>query len=464
MVHPHELFLQELEKSDKELFDKVKDNPKADILDLWALSADRFIEWRRIHDFPNLLTHFDKTLKLFKEWKEENKLTNEIIIRHGEIAPFLEHQKFSKITKKYLIKQQYEGKERTFVGYHKMDGTQNRFGQAFTYTTLQEFTSYLDWLKKKGQTQEILYLNSRHAPESPMERVFIHTDVNAKKQEHELLKMGGIDIPVNGSLLHRGKKMEFVNLCGLRLSGQIYFGEMGNLSCSYCACDNWVADGLDMGLLQFEHCSIDNFTLANSKIQQWRFYDCNVSGDFLFSQLSFIAIVGGNFRPVFQDCKITEVEIEKDEPIVDNNLYAYSTLKRLYADQGDDEKASQYFFKENEHKRKNAKGILWWRISLDYYYWEYGRKPYKIIGFSLAIILVFSIIYAFNGDLVALNSTKLHNFSFLDSIYFSITTFTTLGYGDMSPLSWLRIFTSIEALSGVVNMGFLIGGYANRKY
>lgn len=39
-----------------------------------------------------------------------------------------------------------------------------------------------------------------------------------------------------------------------------------------------------------------------------------------------------------------------------------------------------------------------------------------------------------------------------DSLYFSITTFTTLGYGDFQPLPEHRLTTSIEALSGMVSM------------
>lgn len=44
------------------------------------------------------------------------------------------------------------------------------------------------------------------------------------------------------------------------------------------------------------------------------------------------------------------------------------------------------------------------------------------------------------------------NFSgdFIDFVYFSFTTFTTLGYGDIEPLGALRYLTGIEALTGFV--------------
>jgi hypothetical protein len=464
-----ERMLQEQEESDKALFEKIKNVAKPDAMDLWALSPERFVEWRKLNDFPRLLKHFDKTLLLFKEWKKENKLSNEIIIENGEITPFLENKKLSKIKTLYLVKQLFEGKERTIVSYQKLDGEKQDLGRTFIFTPILEFKSYLDWLRERGKYQQILYINSRHSPNSPIERVFIHADVYATSSEFELLKMGGIPAPVDGfGLLHRGKKMEFVNLCGLMLTGQINFGELGNLSCSFCACDNWIAESLAMPLLSFEHCSITNFTLSNSKIQQWVFYNSTVTGDFDNTQFAGVRIFGGSFSPVLKDCSLFEVNIEIDKTVPDNNLYAYKTLKKIYSDQGDEQKAKEYFIKENEYIRHRfrhrLKGLKYFTKSLSYYYWEYGRKPYRIVLLSLAIILFFSFIYWLNDDLISINSGKVKNFTFFDSIYFSTTTFTTLGYGDMSPLSWLRIFTSVEAFSGVVNMGFLIAGYSNTKY
>tara|TARA_R110000823_G_scaffold16013_4_gene51411 strand:- start:579 stop:1037 length:459 start_codon:yes stop_codon:yes gene_type:complete len=40
--------------------------------------------------------------------------------------------------------------------------------------------------------------------------------------------------------------------------------------------------------------------------------------------------------------------------------------------------------------------------------------------------------------------------SFLDCIYFSFSTFTTVGYGDIEPIGELRFLTGIEGLTGLV--------------
>lgn len=48
------------------------------------------------------------------------------------------------------------------------------------------------------------------------------------------------------------------------------------------------------------------------------------------------------------------------------------------------------------------------------------------------------------------NLTGNFNGSFLDCVYFSYTTFTTLGYGDIQALGELRYLTGVESLTGLV--------------
>ncbi|WP_426110935.1 potassium channel family protein [Pseudomonas sp. DSP3-2-2] len=40
--------------------------------------------------------------------------------------------------------------------------------------------------------------------------------------------------------------------------------------------------------------------------------------------------------------------------------------------------------------------------------------------------------------------------SFMDSVYFSFTTYTTIGFGDISPIGPLKFLTGLEALTGLV--------------
>lgn len=63
----------------------------------------------------------------------------------------------------------------------------------------------------------------------------------------------------------------------------------------------------------------------------------------------------------------------------------------------------------------------------------------------LIFAIGFQILYLFDlGNLTS--STQ----SFFDFIYFSFTTFSTLGYGDLNPLGHFRFLAGLEALLGFV--------------
>ena len=49
----------------------------------------------------------------------------------------------------------------------------------------------------------------------------------------------------------------------------------------------------------------------------------------------------------------------------------------------------------------------------------------------------------------------------LQAIYFSVVTWTTLGYGDYQPVAHMQIYAAIEALMGYTFLGVLIGFVSN---
>lgn len=109
-------------------------------------------------------------------------------------TPVIENKKLSKDKTLYLRKPTFKDTSGTFVSCGKIEGRKTGFGKIFNYELIKSFTCYLDCLN--GKTQQILYINSRHAPGSEYERVFTHADVYAPKSDFELLKMGGMSVPV----------------------------------------------------------------------------------------------------------------------------------------------------------------------------------------------------------------------------------------------------------------------------
>jgi len=94
----------------------------------------------------------------------------------------------------------------------------------------------------------------------------------------------------------------------------------------------------------------------------------------------------------------------------------------------------------------------------------YGEAPLRIIGISILIILVCAVLYTFTGlnyqgTILAYSSVQSteQNFGFfLSCIYYSVVTFTTLGYGDFTPVGLSRAIAAFEAFTGSFTLALFV--------
>lgn len=88
--------------------------------------------------------------------------------------------------------------------------------------------------------------------------------------------------------------------------------------------------------------------------------------------------------------------------------------------------------------------------------WSRNNFGFLVSAFVISIlfgILEFAIIYKRTG-LVADGSIR--SVSFAEAVYFSVTTWTTLGYGDYTAPIRFQLVTSVEVLTGYFAMGVFI--------
>ena len=52
--------------------------------------------------------------------------------------------------------------------------------------------------------------------------------------------------------------------------------------------------------------------------------------------------------------------------------------------------------------------------------------------------------------------------SFLTSLYFSVVTFTTLGYGDITPIGPSRLIAALEAFTGSFTIALFVVVFVKR--
>ena len=202
----------------------------------------------------------------------------------------------------------------------------------------------------------------------------------------------------------------------------------------------------------------------------------------------------------FSDAFLGNTQIERDQ--IENHILqeeskefseakkVYLLLKNNFHSIGQYEDESWAFKKEKDMERKSNCHFKtlhkWlWSCFLNAIY-GYGEKPWNVIFSALAIIIIFALLFSVTGignpEIIELKGTAIHQNSgnivdlaskgflknstvrnFPDSLYFSLITFTTLGYGDFRPLEgWGRILAGSEAFIGAFMMALFVYTFARR--
>ncbi|MGB4075517.1 ion channel [Pseudomonas sp.] len=130
------------------------------------------------------------------------------------------------------------------------------------------------------------------------------------------------------------------------------------------------------------------------------------------------------------------------------------------------EQAGLFFHREMvmrrlQMPRYSSQRLLSWLVDL---FSGYGEKPLNVVLFSIALIGVCGLLYFLvgvnHGDLplgLALERGWLANLDDLfDCFYFSVVTFTTLGYGDITPHGLARPIAALEAFAGSFTMALFV--------
>lgn len=215
----------------------------------------------------------------------------------------------------------------------------------------------------------------------------------------------------------------------------------------------WHADLKSANLIEANLSSVDFWNAKLFDVRLWHTDLTNVLSltkqNFAFEKNKFITIK-----------RINEKGILSAED-------AYRGLKRHFLLKGRYNDASWASFKEKNMERallKKKRNPTYIPSLIMNILCGYGEKPYRIITSSFFVIMFYAFIYSITNaiKLAELGSYKL---TIGDYIYYSIITFTTVGYGDFIPksISIFRLLAASEAFIGTFMIGLFIFTLA-RKY
>jgi hypothetical protein len=107
--------------------------------------------------------------------------------------------------------------------------------------------------------------------------------------------------------------------------------------------------------------------------------------------------------------------------------------------------------------------ICW--FSLIWIYVATERRLQAALAFALTVIaaatllLSFASIYRIEGIIDSSTKELVHNP--VDCLYFSVVTFTTVGYGDFIPPPGLRLVAAAEAFAGYLSLALIIAVFSH---
>ncbi|NQT95015.1 MAG: pentapeptide repeat-containing protein [Candidatus Omnitrophica bacterium] len=205
---------------------------------------------------------------------------------------------------------------------------------------------------------------------------------------------------------------------------------------------------------------INNSNLAEANLQEADFLKASITG----VKFWHVKLEKAKFLTKFSFTG--KAPIDESGPLSASE--AYRSLKQYFMVLGRYDDASWASFKEKQLERKDLfhrRRIAYIPSLLMAFLCGYGEKPYRVIASSVTIIFLYSFVYT------ALNILKVpldygsSTLRFWDYIYFSIVTFTTLGFGDLTPklAPLFQMLTGSEAFVGAFMMGLFVFTLA-RKY
>ncbi len=234
--------------------------------------------------------------------------------------------------------------------------------------------------------------------------------------------------------------------------------------------DGFIFINANLYKANFENAHCFKLDLSGSSLMKANFKNANLH----CANLKDCNLLGTNFEGaklenVQWDREIIQERAAKKETSLENQIDYYQQAEEIYRNlrriaeyDGLFETAGYFFQKEMQMRRMKMPMYSFKRIfsKVVDFSCGYGERPLKIISLSILVIILFSVVFSFTGiyyedkiQAISFDNSLTQNLLvFANSLYFSVVTFTTLGYGDILPIGITKLFAAIEAILG----GFIL--------
>lgn len=283
------------------------------------------------------------------------------------------------------------------------------------------------------------------------------------------------------------ERLDGAVLRGVSLSGVPWLRDCSLLGADFTDATVSGADfaNADLRRATFRDVNAHGTTFAGADLEDAVFVYADLRGvDFEDTRLyrAFLTDVRVNQETHFGDRVVYERELEAADTPEDalvrteSAIWTYRELQGLFEENADPRRVIRYFVREMDLRRRRA-----WRtrdylsiVRLEGARWimRYGISPWRVVAASALVIVGAALLFPVTGGIQETGNGAPLTYRVGDptqatpswalrvlfrSLYFSVVTFATLGYGDIQPLGgWARAIAALESLVGTLLMALLV--------
>lgn len=213
----------------------------------------------------------------------------------------------------------------------------------------------------------------------------------------------------------------------------------------------------------FTNADLRRTTLEDALLDEVVFTDIHIGSGTTFDETSIY------------ERESVEPTLSRDHPL-EAAVWTYRQFQQIYQENALPQLARQSHNLEKNARRRLAfergnyvKALKWEASRL---VMEYGSSPYRVLGASLLVIVASAILFPLTGGIQETQGEAAITYTIenpreapplwlgtvlVKSLYFSVVTFATLGYGDIQPIgTWARLLASVETILGSLLSALLV--------
>ncbi len=267
----------------------------------------------------------------------------------------------------------------------------------------------------------------------------------------------------SGGLMH-GLQLKRANLRGLNL---VRHKSNSGYDLSWSDLYRANLSGAHLFNLKMHHGSLMKTDLSESNLHCADLTDTNLLGVKLtHAKIDNICVGERLSQENKATIAIQHHKTDEAHDLFEQSEEIYRALRKASEEQGLFELAGNYIHRELKMRRMqypifSRKRVLSKFVDL---LCGYGEKPANVILFSICLIVLCACFYFITGvkapeGFISFNaqiSFTTNITYFLKCLYFSVVTFTTLGYGDITPIGLSRLIAAIEAFIGNFTLALFV--------